>query len=305
MIPNEFEYFTPSTLEEAVSLLGQYGDEGKLLAGGHSIIPLMKLRLSQPRCLIDIGRLPGLSYIREEDGVIAIGALTTHYMLESSDLLKEKLPVLAETASVIADVQVRNRGTIGGSLSHADPAGDLPAAVLALEAELVATGPKGKRTIKAQDFFVAMLTTALAPDEILTEMRLPLLAVGTGSAYLKISNKASHYAIVGVAAVVTRTNARRTDRVRLGLTGVGSKPLRATAAEEVLIGDLPNDDNLAQAGEKAIQGIEPVGDIHASKEFRLHLAKVCTERALRLAIERAGLPPYIEPQPAEPPAEGA
>lgn len=287
MIPSPFEYFAPSSLEEALSLLRQYGPEAKVMAGGQSLIPLMKLRLAQPKYLIDISRLAGLSYIREADGAIAIGPLTTHYLLESSDLLKAKLSLIPETAAVIADVQVRNRGTIGGSLSHADPAADLPAAALALGAELVATGPSGQRTIPADDFFVAMLTTALAPDEILTEVRLPLPPPGTGAAYRKVFNPASHYAIVGVAALVTLGSDRRCQQARIGLTGVSTKPLRATAAEESLVGKVLDDGVIAAAAERATQGVEAVGDIHASREFRLHLTKVYTQRALRQALSRA------------------
>jgi carbon-monoxide dehydrogenase medium subunit len=287
MIAAEFEYLVPSSIEEATSLLGQHGDEAKLLAGGHSLIPIMKLRLAQPRYLIDIGRLPGLAYIKEDDGAVAIGALTTHHMLETSELLRSKLPLLPETAAVIADVQVRNRGTIGGSLVHADPASDLPATALALGAELIAAGPRGRRSIKADDFFVGMLTTALGADEIVTEVRFPLPPARSGSAYLKVPNPASHYAIVGVAALLTLDADGRCAQVRIGLTGVSRKPVRATAAEAALAGKAPDDDAIAEAAEKASEGLQALNDIHASAEFRLHLTRVNTRRALHLALSRA------------------
>lgn len=287
MIATEFEYLVPSSVEEAVSLLSRHGDEAKLLAGGHSLVPIMKLRLAQPRYLIDIGRLPGLSYIREENGAIAIGALTTHRTLETSELLKSKLPLLPETAAVIADVQVRNRGTIGGSLVHADPAADLPATALALEAEVRARGPRGERTIRIDDFFVGMLTTAIGADEIATEVRFPVPPARSGSAYLKVPNPASHYAIVGVAVAVTLDGDGRFERARMGLTGVARKPLRAPAAEEALIGKVVDDGAIAEAAERSTDGVQAAGDLHASAEFRLHLTRVNTRRALELAVSRA------------------
>jgi carbon-monoxide dehydrogenase medium subunit len=287
MIATEFEYLTPSSLDEAISLLTKHGDEAKLLAGGHSLIPIMKLRLAQPKFLIDIGRLSGLADIREDSGAIVIGGLVTHHALETSDLLKSKLPLLPETAAHVADVQVRNRGTIGGSLVHADPAADLPATALALRAEFRVVGPKGQRTIGAEDFFVGLLTTAIAPDEILTEVRFPLLPAKTGSAYVKVPNKASHYAIVGVAAVVTLGKDGRCEQARIGLTGVTHKPQRALAAEKALVGKAPDAGTIAAAASLAADGIKALSDIHASAEFRLHLTKVMTGRALKLAVSRA------------------
>ena len=287
MIATEFEYLAPSSLDEAISLLTTHGDEAKLLAGGHSLIPIMKLRLAQPKYLIDIGCLPGLSDIREDNGDIRVGGLVTHHTLETSDLLKSKLPLLPETAAHVADVQVRNRGTIGGSLVHADPAADLPAAALALGAELHVVGPGGKRTIKADDFFVGLLATAIAPNEILTEVRFPLPSPGTGAAYVKVPNKASHYAIVGVAAVVTMGNDGRCERARIGLTGVTHVPRRAEAAENALAGQALDDGAIAGAAALAADGIKALSDIHASAEFRLHLTRVMTGRALKLAASRA------------------
>ena len=203
MTATAFEYHAPTTLQEALSLLTRYSGEAKILAGGHSLIPIMNLRLAQPKALIDIGKIPGLSGIREDNGAVVIGAMTTHHQVETSAVLQAKVPILPETAAVIGDVQVRNRGTIGGSIAHADPAGDFPAAAVALDLQLKVVGPKGERTIKGRDFFVDILTTALQPDEILTEIRVPAFAARTGSAYEKFPNPASRYAIVGAAAVVT------------------------------------------------------------------------------------------------------
>jgi carbon-monoxide dehydrogenase medium subunit len=287
MIATEFEYLAPSSLDEALSLLKKHGDDAKLLAGGHSLIPIMKLRLAQPKFLIDIGRLSGLADIREGKGAISVGSLATHHDVETSELLKSKLPLLPETAAAVADVQVRNRGTIGGSLVHADPAADLPATALALGAELHVAGPRGKRTIKADDFFVGLLATAIAPDEILTEVRFPLLPAKTGAAYVKVPNKASHYAIVGVAAVVTLGGDGRCQQARIGLTGVTHKPQRASAAESALTGKALDDRVIAEAAGLAADGIKALSDIHASAEFRLHLTKVMTGRALKLAVSRS------------------
>lgn len=287
MIATEFEYLAPSSLDEAISLLTQHGDDAKVLAGGHSLIPIMKLRLAQPKFLIDIGQLPGLSEIREDNAAIAVGGLVTHHALETSELLKSKLPLLPETAAHVADVQVRNRGTIGGSLVHADPAADLPATALALGAELRVVGPKGQRTIEADDFFVGLLTTAIAPNEILTEVRFSLLPAKTGAAYVKVPNKASHYAIVGVAAVVTLGKNGHCEQARIGLTGVTHKPQHAVAAESSLAGKPLDDPAIAQAAGLAADGIKALSDIHASAEFRLHLTQVMTGRALKLAVSRA------------------
>jgi len=247
----------------------------------------MKLRLAEPRYLIDLGRVSGISYIKEDGGSIAIGALTTHHALETSQLLKSKQPLLPETAAVIADAQVRNRGTIGGSLAHADPAADLPATVLALEAEIVATGPGGRRAIKAADFFLGFFATALGPDEIVTEIRFPLAPSRTGSAYQKVANQASHYAIVGVAAVVTLGGDGKCQSVRVGVTGTSGTAYRATEAEAALAGRAPDAGAIAAASELATKGVNALSDIHASSEFRLHLTRVHTRRALELAVSRA------------------
>ena len=282
-----FEYHAPTTAQEAISLLSQYGGEAKLLAGGHSLIPIMNLRLAQPKALIDIGKIPGLVGIREEGGTIVIGAMTTHWMIESSALLKEKVPVLPEAAAVIGDVQVRNRGTIGGSLAHADPAGDFPAVAVALDMQLKAVGPKGERTLKAREFFVDILTTALQLDEMLTEIRVPAFAARTGSAYEKFPNPASRYAIVGAAAVVTVDGNGVCQKAAVGLNGVTGKPVAAVAVEQALTGKRLNDQTIQEAATKAADGLEPLGDIFASAPYRAHLARVYTKRALARASSRA------------------
>ncbi len=286
MIPAAFDYQAPKTLEEALRLYERHGDEAKVLAGGHSLLPLMKLRLAQPRYIIDIGRLHGMDYIREENGTIAIGALTTHAEIESSELLREKCPLLAETAGHIGDVQVRNRGTIGGSLAHADPAADYPAAILALDAEMVVANAGGTRTIAARDFFVDMLTTALRPGEILSQVRVPVLAPRVGTAYAKLHQPASGFAVVGAAARVTMAGDTIED-VALGITGLGPKATRATAAEKALRGKKTSAQLLSEAARRAADGIDPLADIHASAEYRREMATVFARRALERAVERA------------------
>jgi aerobic carbon-monoxide dehydrogenase medium subunit len=287
MIPAPFEYHAAKSLDDALRLLERHGDEAKVLAGGHSLLPLMKLRLASPRYLIDLGRLRGLSYIRLEGEQIAIGALTSHADVEASDLLRGRCPLLRETAADIGDVQVRNRGTIGGSLAHADPAADYPAAILALEAEIIATSSGGKRTIRAKDFFVDLLTTQLRPGEILTEVRVPALGQRTGTAYAKLHQPASGFAIVGAAARVVLGRGGKIDEVALGITGLGAKAFRATAVEKALRGKKPNVKLVAAAVRNVAQGIEPLSDIHASAEYRGEMASVYARRALERAVERA------------------
>jgi carbon-monoxide dehydrogenase medium subunit len=281
-----FEYHVPSTIQEVLSLLTQYGGEAKILAGGHSLLPIMNLRLAQPKALIDIGKIPGLSGIREDNGTLVIGAMTTHYMVESSALLKQKAPILPEAAAVIGDVQVRNRGTIGGSIAHADPAGDFPAVAVALDVQLKVIGPRGERILSARDFFVDILTTALQPDEILTEIRVPAMAPRTGSAYEKFPNPASRYAIVGVAAVVTAGGNGVCQKASVGLNGVTGKPVAATGVEQALVGQRLNDQTIQDAAAKAADGLEPLGDIFASAAYRAHLARIYTKRALAKASGR-------------------
>ena len=286
MIPSAFDYFAPRSLEEALQLLAQHGPEAKLLAGGHSLLPLMKLRLAAPRVLIDLGKVGGLSYIREDGGRIALGAMTTHAEIEHSDLLKRRAPLLAETAAEIGDVQVRNCGTLGGTAAHADPAADYPAALLVLDAEFVLASPQGTRTVAARDFFVDMLTTVLAPGEILTEVRLAADGVRTGSAYKKLHQLASGFAIVGVAARVTLEASGRCAGVAVGITGVAPKPYRATGVERGLGGQTLDSKRIAEAAVQAARGVEPLSDLHASARYRAAMATVFTRRALAAALER-------------------
>ncbi len=286
MIPAPFEYAAPKTLEEALRLVERHGDEAKILAGGHSLLPLVKLRLAQPRYIIDIGRLKGMSYIRQENGHIVIGALTTHAEIESSELLRSKCPLLPETAAVIGDVQVRNRGTLGGSLAHADPAADYPAAVLALDVEIVAASTSGTRTIAIGEFFVDMLTTALRPGEILSQVRIAPSAPGTGTAYEKLHQPASGFAIVGAAARVTLAKGGKIEDVAVGITGLGPKAYRATAVENALRGQKASDELFAEASRNASDGVEPLSDLHASADYRRAMAAVYTRRALERALAR-------------------
>jgi carbon-monoxide dehydrogenase medium subunit len=276
MIPAAFSYIRANTVDEAVAALAQHED-AKVLAGGHSLIPALKLRLAQPRTLIDISRLSDLNYIHERNGRVMIGAMTTHYQIESSAFLHERCPLLPQLAAQIGDVQVRNRGTIGGSLVHADPAADWPAAILALEADLELAGPGGRRIVKASDFFVEMMQSAVQPNEVLCEIRVPV--TGPTVAYAKFAQKASGFAIAGVAAVVEPKG----KWVRVGITGVASKAYRATAVENALRGEELTEAAITAAAEHASDEIETLNDIHASAEFRAHLAIVNTRRALLAA----------------------
>src|SRR6185503_16969884 len=276
MIPAPFDYARPQSLDEALAALAS-SDDAKVLAGGHSLIPAMKLRLAQPRMVVDISRLSGLNYIRAANGSIAIGAATTHHAIESSALLNEKCPLLPEVAAQIGDAQVRNRGTIGGSLVHADPAADWPAAILALDAQLEIAGPNGRRTVAAGDFFVEMMQSAVQSNEILVEIRVPI--TGRSVAYAKFAQKASGFAIAGVAAIVEAAS----KTVRVGVTGVATKAFRAAAAEDALRGKTLTAANIQLASDHADDGIETLNDIHASAEFRAHLTRVNTRRALEQA----------------------
>jgi carbon-monoxide dehydrogenase medium subunit len=286
MIPAAFEYHAPKSVKEAVGLLQEHGDDAKVLAGGHSLLPIMKFRLAQPKVVVDIGRIPGLDGIAATKDGVTIGALATHDAVEHSDVLKDKCPLLAEVAGHIGDMQVRNRGTIGGALAHADPAADYPGAILALEGQIVATGPKGGRTIAAKDFFVEMLTTALAPTELITEVRVPALAKGAGTAYVKHAHPASGYAVVGVAVVLS-VSGGKCQRVAIGINGVEGKAYRATAVEQALVGKVLDETTVAAAAAQAAKAADAQGDVYASGEFRAHLAQVYTKRAVLLAASRA------------------
>ena len=285
MIAAPFDYVRANTLDEAVGLLAQ-NEDAKILAGGHSLIPAMKLRLAQPPLLVDISRIKDLTYIREEDGQIRIGAMTTHYQIESSDLLKGICPLLPDCASHIGDLQVRNKGTIGGSVAHADPAGDWPAAIIALNAEMVVTSKSGERTIKADDFFVDMLTTALQPGEILREIRINKTNGRTGHAYAKMPHPASGFAVVGVAANLTFNGGSECKSASIGITGISSKAYRAAAVETALNGVTLDEATIGSAAAHATDGIDVNGDVFASDEYRKHLAAVYVRRAIVAAMSR-------------------
>ena len=286
-VPAAFDYHPATTVDEAIALLKQYGDEAKVLAGGHSLIPAMKLRLNQPGHLVDIGRVQGLSYIREEGNEVAVGAMTTYTTLARSDAIRQHFAALAEAAAKVADQQVRNRGTIGGSIAHADPAGDVPAVVLAFKANVVVQGPNGKRTIKADDFFVGTFETALQPDEIVTEIRFAAPAARTGSAYVKLANKASHYAVAGCAAVVTLDNDGTCSSASVTITGAATKISRASAVEAALVGKKLDEATVEQAASHAADGLELVADIHGSKDYRAHMTSVTVKRAVLQAAHEA------------------
>ena len=287
MHPYPFTYHRPASIEDALSLLGQFGDSGKLLAGGHSLLPVMKLRLAQPEHLIDITGLSDLAGVSLEGDVVSIGALTTHHQLATDPILATSAGLLAEIAHVVGDQQVRNRGTLGGALAHADPAADYPAGVLALDAEIVARGPNGERTIPIDEFFVGFLTTALEPDEILTSIRVPALAANTGYRYEKLQNPASGYAIVGVAAVVTLDANGNVSAARIGVTGAGDMAYRPQAVENALVGTIPTVDSVKAAAESAVDGIELLSDIHAPADYRARVTKNLVRRAVLKAVERA------------------
>lgn len=286
MYPAAFEYTSPGTLDEVVALLRQHGDGVRLLAGGHSLIPLMKLRLAQPGHIVDLRRVAALRGIRRETGALVVGAMTTHAELAKHPDVRDAAPIVVDAASHIGDPQVRNRGTIGGSLAHADPGADLPSVILATGASLVVAGPTGTRTIAADDFFVDMYTTALAPNELLTEIRIPLPAARAGGAYVKHPHPATRFAVVGVAATLEleRLN-NRVQRVRVAVTGFGGKPLRGIAAEEALVGQSLTDDTIASAAQRlADAGAAATASVD---EYKTQLARVYAERALRGAAERA------------------
>jgi carbon-monoxide dehydrogenase medium subunit len=286
MIPTQFDYRAPATLDEAVALLASDLDGAKVLAGGHSLIPAMKLRLAQPQLLVDIARIKSLAYIREEGDQILIGATTTHYQLESSDLLKNICPLLPDCAKSIGDVQVRNKGTIGGSIAHSDPAGDWPAAVLALDADLVLVGTNGERVVKAENFFVDLLTTDLQPGEILREIRIKKPVGKFGQAYQKVPHPASGFAVVGVAVNLNLNDDGSCKSVAIGVTGVGVKAFRATAVEAALAGTSLDDNALANAVTHVCDGVDPNADLYASSDYRCHLAQVHTRRGIQAAKAR-------------------
>jgi aerobic carbon-monoxide dehydrogenase medium subunit len=279
MITAPFDYEAPESVEEAVRMLHENGEDAKLLAGGHSLLPLMKLRLAAPTILVDLRKIPGLHGIQQDSGGWRIGPMTRHADLEDTT----ELGVVARASSLVADQQVRNRGTIGGSLAHGDPASDLPSVLLALEGEVTARGPNGERTIAAADLFLDYLTTALAHDEMITEIRLPDVST-YGFGYQKFTRRAEDWAMVGVCALVSRAPDGTCDDVRIGLTQMGSTPLRAIAAEEALRGSNLDDAAIAGAAEHAAAGTDPPGDLNATPDYKRHLARVLTRRALQEAV---------------------
>jgi carbon-monoxide dehydrogenase medium subunit len=282
MIPAKFDYVRPSSLASAVEALADGGDEAKVIAGGQSLLPLLRLRLSYPELLVDIGDLDSLAGVSDAGDALVIGALTTHYALIGDPLIREHCGLIAATAATVADPAVRHRGTIGGSLAHADPAGDLPAVMAALDATLIATGPGGEREIGAADFFVDYLTTSLSPGEILTAIRVPKLGPGWGFRYEKFQPTAQAWAIVGVAALARRDNGHVAE-ARIGLTNMGTVPVRARAAEAAAAGAEASRAALAAAGQHADEGTEPPEDLRAAADYRRHLARVLTGRALARA----------------------
>jgi len=282
MIPNSFDYTAPTSLQDALALIG---NGGKPLAGGMSLIPMMKLRMAAPEHLVDLNRIPELNYIREASGALHIGANATHFDIEASPLVLGKCPLLAETAGHIGDIQVRNRGTLGGSVAHADPSADYPAALQALEAKIVLTSSGGSRTVSAGDFFIDTFNTALEPGELVTEVIVPAEAGLTGTSYQKFLQPASGFAIVGIAARVRR-EAGTVTFARLGVTGLTGNSYRASAAEKALLGKSPTDAEIAAAAALVGEGVEAASDLHASAPYRLHLAATYAARAIRSALSR-------------------
>ena len=283
MIPVAFDYEVAESVDHAIELLGQHGDESKLLAGGHSLIPIMRLRLAAPTVLIDLGRLEELRYVRDEGDHLAIGALTRHRDLLFNDLIKEHCGIVGYTAGLLGDPSVQHRGTMGGTLAHGDSSGDMPSVITALEGEIVIQGPDGERTLKAADFFQDYMMTDLGEQEVVTEVRVPKLSSDVGWSYKKFARRSQDWATVGVAAVVERSNGS-INSARIALTAMGATPLRASAVEQALSG--ASADAVAEASESADEGTSPASDDAASAEFRRHLARVWTRRAVEEALNR-------------------
>ena len=287
MLPASFGYVAARSVEEALQLLAKHGDDAKLLAGGHSLIPAMKLRLASPRYLIDLGAVPGLRGVRVDGDSLTIGALTVHADVAASDLVRKQLPGLADAASMIGDVQVRNRGTVGGSVAHADPAADLPVILTALNASFVLQSAAGNRTVAADEFFIDFYTTAIAANEVLTEIRVPLPPPGVGTAYAKLPHPASGYVVVSAGVLILRLPSGQCASARIAIGGMGSNPIRATATEAALQGQLLTGDVIARAAAKAAEGTNPDDDFYASADYKRQVATVYTRRAIEAAVERA------------------
>jgi carbon-monoxide dehydrogenase medium subunit len=287
MIPAPFDYHAPQTLDEALALLQSHRDEAKVLSGGQSLLPLLKLRLGSAAHLVDIGRIPGLEYVREEDGQLKIGGRTRESELEHSPIVGERYPLLADVTAVIADPLVRNLATVGGNLAHGDPANDHPAAMLALGASVVATGPGGTRTIAIDDFFLGLFSTALEPDEILTEIRIPQPPPRSGGAYVKLERKVGDFATAAAAVQLTLGSGGKVARVGIGLTNAGPTPVRAAEAERYLTGKQPGEEAIPEAARLAAAAASPSADRRGAIEYKRQMARVLTGRALRLAVQRA------------------
>jgi carbon-monoxide dehydrogenase medium subunit len=288
MIPGKFSYHAPASVPEAIALLGEYGADAKVLAGGQSLIPLMRFRLAQPGHLVDINRIDGLSYVRADDDGLRIGALAREANLEAEPAVAQGYPLLADAIAVIADPLVRNLATVCGNVAHADPANDHPAVMLAYRAEVVAEGPNGRRTIPIDDFFVDTFVTALAPDEVLVELRIPAPTPGSGGAYQKLERKVGDYAIAGVAVQLQLNDTGEVIKAGIGLTNLGPMPIRAVAAENSLIGRIPDEEALGAAADLAAAAADPVGDLRGPADYKRAVTRTLTLRALRTALERAG-----------------
>ena len=287
MYPAEFEYFAPTSVDDALALLATYGDDAKILAGGQSLLPMMKLRIAGPKYLVDVNRIPGLGGIRDEDGWLVCGALTRHAEIAASPVVAARLPLMRDAARLTADVQVRNRGTIGGSLAHADPGGDWPAALMALDAVVEVTGLTGRRTVPLRDFLVDAYTTVLGPGDMLTAVRIPLPAPGSGGAYVKFEKRAGDFAVASVG-VQLRLEAGRVVAVAIALGSLGPTPLRAGAAETVLAGHPVDEARLREAAALVSEAAQPFDDTRGSVEYKRHLAGVLLQRAFAVAVDRAG-----------------
>ena len=287
MIPPSFEYLSPSTISDAIGMLQKHGDEAKILAGGHSLIPAMRLRLSEPEFLIDISGIQGLEYIREESGQLIIGAMTKEAALEESEIVSSNYPLLIDTAKMIADPSVRNMATVGGNLAHGDPANDHPATMLALRATVVAEGPNGRREIGIDDFFPEFFTTALEPEEILTEIRIPSPPSGSGGAYLKIERKVGDYAAAAVACQLSLDSSGMIQNIGIGLTNVASTPIRASSGEQFIKGKTPDENTVKEAARLAAADSEPMDDLRGNAEYKRALVDELTQRAITISRQRA------------------
>jgi carbon-monoxide dehydrogenase medium subunit len=283
MIPGSFEYYAPRSVGDAVKFLSAHKENVKILSGGQSLLPLMKMRLAKPSFIVDIGRIPGLNAIAEENDSLIVGGLVTHAQMQNSDLLKQKCPLLPQTATTIADVQVRNCGTIGGSIAHADPAGDMPPAIVALDAEIKAVGVNGERWIKADEFFLGLLMSVIEPDEIVTAVKVPV-TTGDKTAYLKAAPRSSGFAVVGVAVRLTMDNVGKCARIAVAITGVTDKAYRASRVEQILTGKQLDSELIEKAAAESTRNVEVLEDINGSTEYRTHLTHVYVARAIHRAI---------------------